>query len=391
MGLALRVEKRETTRVSNTTGWSLENTVELTISDLARGGAGVAREASGRVVFVKFTAPGDRVRVRIIEESKNYAQGELIEILEASPERVQPRCPAFTRCGGCEWQHLPYALQWQTKVGGAKHALSRVGLKDLPEWEEMPAEQIWEYRTRVQARGERGTLGFYETRSKRLVSVERCEIARPEINAVWSSVRKRGVDLGREFKVELAVDPEGRVHESWNARHASALGFTQIHTAQNEKLQSWVASRLTPGRGLLDLYGGSGNLSLGLATRFSEIDCVDIGAPSAPRPGTPQNMRYHRSAVAPWFARTNLSRGVRSAILDPPREGLGEDHAVIEQGLRSLGVDELIAVGCDVDAWARDLHRFVKKEWRITAIGSLDFFPQTHHLENVALLKLGTF
>jgi 23S rRNA (uracil1939-C5)-methyltransferase len=293
----------------------------------------------------------------------------------------------FTRCGGCEWQHLPYALQWATKVKGAKHALSRVGLNDLPPWEEMPAEQVWEYRTRVQARGEKGTLGFLEPRSKRVVPVEACAIARPEINAAWSSVQKQGSARDREYKVELAVDSQGKVHESWNSKHASALGFTQIHEAQNEKLRAWIASKLPSEGALYDLYGGSGNLSLPIAAHYSEVHCVDVGAPREAN-GMPAGFRFHRAPVARWISQFESTTRPARAVLDPPREGLGEDFPRIEEGLRRLGVDACVLVGCDVDAWARDLQRMTKKGWRIAAIGSIDFFPQTHHLESVALLRL---
>src|SRR4051812_26561964 len=99
----------------------------LKIQDLARGGAGVSRDESGRVIFVPYTAPGDVVRVRITEEKKNYAQGELLEVVEPSSIRQKAPCPVFGRCGGCQWQHLPYELQFRTKLQGVVHALSRVG------------------------------------------------------------------------------------------------------------------------------------------------------------------------------------------------------------------------------------------------------------------------
>src|SRR5690349_20214142 len=120
--------------------------IELIIQDLARGGAGVARDASGRVIFVPYSAPGDRVRVRITESKKNYAQAELIELLEPSSLRQQPPCPVFGRCGGCQWQHLPYSLQWETKVKGVLHALGRVQVEPPARLEELAAERIWEYR-----------------------------------------------------------------------------------------------------------------------------------------------------------------------------------------------------------------------------------------------------
>src|SRR4051812_16815630 len=99
----------------------MENEVVVRITDLSRGGAGVSRDESGRVVFVPYSAPGDLVRVRIVETDKRYSQGEILEILEPSSDRQTPPCPAFGKCGGCQWQHLPYSLQWDTKANGILH------------------------------------------------------------------------------------------------------------------------------------------------------------------------------------------------------------------------------------------------------------------------------
>src|SRR5580704_6655799 len=97
--------------------------LELEITDLARAGAGVARDPSGRVVFVPLTAPGDRVRAQVVDADKRYAQAILLEVLKPSPLRAQAPCTVFGRCGGCQWQHISYELQWKTKRGGVLHAL----------------------------------------------------------------------------------------------------------------------------------------------------------------------------------------------------------------------------------------------------------------------------
>src|SRR6476661_4122262 len=113
----------------------------IQITDLSRSGAGVGRDASGRVVFVPFTAPGDQVRVEIGAEEKNYAEAKLLEVISPSPQRAVPPCPVFGKCGGCEWQHLPYELQWSTKKKGLEHSLKRVGVEfEGAQWEEFPAD-----------------------------------------------------------------------------------------------------------------------------------------------------------------------------------------------------------------------------------------------------------
>jgi 23S rRNA (uracil1939-C5)-methyltransferase len=368
------------------------NELILEITDLSRSGAGVSRSADGRVVFVPFTAPGDQVRVRIISEEKRYAQGELLEILKPSPGRQTPPCPVFGKCGGCQWQHIPYKIQWETKSKGVLHALKRVqvsfpnGALDL-----LPAEQIWNYRNRVQLRGFQDELGFYAARSHERVAIEGCSVARPELNAMLPSVLQEGRRFEVPYKVEIEILPDGSTRSQWNSAHAAA-GFRQVHDEQNEKLRSWVAAQITPGVHVFDLYGGSGNLASAVAPRVPSVDCVDIGAPEGTRVQNFPQIRFHRSPVSKWLIQQSrrertISGEFCSAIIDPPREGLGDEQTKIARCLEDLKVHELVAVGCDVDSWARDVSRFVKRGWRVERVAVLDLFPQTPHVESLALLR----
>lgn len=365
----------------------------LEITGLSRSGAGVGRDASGRVIFVPFTAAGDEVKVAIGAEEKNYAEAQLLEVLRPSPNRAIPPCPVFGKCGGCEWQHLPYETQWATKKKGLNHSLSRVGvLTEGVRWEEFPADRIWEYRNRVQLRGFQNEIGFYARKSKQLVNIEKCYIARPELNALMPEIRARGATRNREYKAELEVFPDESTTVAWNSGH-SAQGFRQVHDEQNQKLQGWVSANIGQGEMLLDLYGGSGNLSFDLAGRFGKALCVDFTSPNERngQPGTPENYFFQRSGVLPWL-RENEKR-LRTefkeiqVIVDPPREGFGTDLAAIVEILKSLPVKKILSVGCDADSWARSLHRLVKHGWELESLGALDFFPQTHHIEALAVLK----
>lgn len=355
------------------------------ITDLAASGGGIARDESGRVLFVPLSAPGDRLKVRVTKAERRYAEAEIVEILEPSPERVQPRCAVFGKCGGCSWQHIPYPTQWRTKARGLEHMLARRQIALPRPLEEFPADESWGYRNRVQLRGEGTRIGFLQRRSLELVPIERCEIARPELNASLKRLRAEGAQKRRPYKVEIEAMPDGSVRESWNAGHA-ALGFRQVNDAQNEKIRRWLASALTPGSVLYDLYGGSGNFSLPLAQAMPEIHCVDVG--SRPAPDAPAHLHFHRAAVVPWLLRQKAPSTNRraSAILDPPREGLDRDFAEIESGLRRLGVNEIAAVGCDANAWAQDVARFLRTGWRLERVAAFDLFPQTPHIEGIALL-----
>ena len=361
----------------------------LTISDLSRGGSGVARDPGGRVIFVPFTAPGDEVRVKILDTEKRYAQAELVEMIKPSSLRVQPKCPVFMKCGGCQWQHLPYELQWKTKVSGVKHVLSRYKVEFSEIFKELPAERIWEYRNRIQLRGFQEQMGFFAPGSHDLISISRCDISRPEINASLSEIRRTGLSKTKPYKVEVEVLESGEVTHSWNSPHAAA-GFRQVHDEQNEKLKSWVREHISPNREVYDLFGGRGNLSIQLAAQGMKVQCVDLSSPQERPPGTPSSLEFHCSSVLPWLmkqVRSHKDSFQKSAVLDPPREGLGENFAEIANSLEALGVDEVLAVGCDADSWGRDVSRFCRRGWKLTHVAALDLFPQTPHVESLAVLR----
>lgn len=360
--------------------------LELSVQDVARGGAGVARAETGQVVFIPLTAPGDRVRAQVLKRNRRVIHAELVELLEAGPHRVEPRCPAFGQCGGCQWQHLDYELQWQVKLRGVHEALRRVAVVLDPPPDEFPATHVWEYRNRIQVRGRGRELGFFAAASRELVPVDRCDLADPALNARWEEVRSKGERVGGAYKVELDVDEAGRVRFAWDSPHGAA-GFRQVHEAQNQRMRAWVDAALGEGDELLDLYGGRGNLSELPGVRFQTVHCVDPGAPHA----GDERRRFHQARTTPWVA-THARKAPpglrRAAILDPPRQGLGRDGDRIAKALADLGACEVVLVSCDPDAFARDIGAFLRRGYELDRAAVLDFFPQTKHVESVARLRL---
>lgn len=358
--------------------------LEVEVLDLARGGAGVAREPSGMVIFIPYVLPGDRVLVEVVEARRRFLRGRLIEVLEPSPERVEPRCPAFGTCGGCDWQHVPYAQQFERKRKGLEEALARVGIEVEVEVQLFPAQETYGYRNRVQIKGRGDELGFFAPGSHRLIPIQECPIARPEINAKLAEVRRLGERMGGTYRVELEVEREGRVQVRWGG--TAGGGFRQVHDQQNEVLRTWVREALQEPAVLWDLYGGRGNLSDLFRGTTPEIHCVD---PSAPAKEARRGRTYHRMATLPWLRKQDpLPRreGV-AAILDPPRIGLGHQGQEVVQHLTQRGVESVVHIGCDPDAFAKDLCLYLQKGWEIVRFGLLDLFPQTHHVESMVLLR----
>lgn len=367
------------------------NPITVTIHDIARGGSGVGRLESGEVVFVPFTAPGDVVSVNITEKTKSYSHGEIIKIITPSKDRVEPLCPSFTKCGGCSWQHLPYSLQFETKKKGVLQALKRAGVKvEGIEIDEMPAETGYFYRNRIQLRGHpvEKSLGFFEKASTKTFTIDDCKIARKEINDVLPKIREEATKFTQPYKVEIEVQEDGTARWAWDKKNA-AFGFRQVNDEQNVHLLNWVNNNVGSGDILLDLFGGAGNLSRSLTSKFDQIHVVDTTVPAEKAHDLPETYNFYRASVVWWLQNAPQNTNFSTvAILDPPREGLGADFAQIEFHLsQKFAPETIILVGCDADSFARDSFRFTQKGYSLTRMGVLDLFPQTPHVESLAVFK----
>ena len=170
--------------------------VDLTIENIAFGGKGIARE-KGKAVFVPYTIEGERVSAEIVREKKQFAEAELVEVKENSPDRVAPECPYFGRCGGCAYQHIAYEHQLAVKWRQVREALQRIGeLKDVPMRPILPSRNHYAYRNRITVHAQNGVIGFFRRDSHRLLDIERCPISREEVN--WALAALRGQKYVRD-------------------------------------------------------------------------------------------------------------------------------------------------------------------------------------------------
>ncbi len=375
--------------------------MRLRITDLSRGGAGLGRLEDGRVVFVPKTAPGDEVEVAIVGGKKRYLHGRVQRLIAPSPQRIEPKCQYFDRCGGCEWQHLAYTTQWEVKKEGAKYAFERLAQFNSKEkgvdWREFPADEPFHYRNRIQLHGDAGQLGYFERDTRALIAIDRCEIASESLNASLPSIRTEAEKkMKGPFEVELreasTSDGQSEVQSAWfyGKRYSE---FSQVNDLQNHHLREWVFEQVPEGSVVLDLYGGLGNLSLGLLSKVKSVVCVDV---NAPQDRSTDSIRFVRSSVRQWCWKAThetvpeldalLRGGSRVLILDPPRAGLGSDFAYIRDVYRKLQITKILLVGCHTDTWARDMVRLMKDDWKVQGLALFDFFPQTHHVESAGAL-----
>jgi 23S rRNA (uracil1939-C5)-methyltransferase len=393
--------------------------VRMTIETVAFGGDGVGRPA-GLATFVPFTVDGDEIVAEITERRGRYARAVPREILVPSPHRVEPPCPYYGRCGGCSLQHVRYGHQLVLKERHVADAFIRIGrFPDPPLRPAVPSPRAFSYRGRAELHlqyggGREPVVGFMERASHDLLDVDRCLLLADSVNEALGRLRRSlGEQTGgphRRGERLLWSDPDPSCLPGGNLPASSrgrvlrivrgtvlavpSRGFFQANELLTDALVDCVLEMAAPAGTdtVLDAYSGSG-----LFTRFL-----------APRAGSVIGIEHDRAAVA--CARDNLraagfpgvrffsgdvaeglrelraggGRRINTAVLDPPRAGCGPEVMELLAGLES---GRVVYVSCDPATQARDARLLAARGYSIEALQPLDMFPQTSHVETVALLE----
>jgi len=361
-------------------------------TDVAFGGEGVAR-AGEFVIFAPFVIDGELAEVRVEKVKPRFARARLLRVIEPSPHRVEPRCPYFGVCGGCQYQHIAYERQLELKRRQVREVLHRLGGVD-PETVRppVPCPRPYHYRNRLMVRSwwsraeERMFVGFLRRESRWVVDVEECALAEPALNEELRRVR---ADPPRRsgLKKALRLPPEGWV--------APPDSFFQNNFFMLPKLAETARERLADAgsRFLIDAYCGVGFFAVELAgavERFAgvEIDAQAVRAArlNAARRGA-ENGEFIRGSAEEKLPRllADFTPEASTIILDPPRVGCAPSTV---EALRAARPAQILYVSCHPATLARDLKRLCEGGlYAPRAIVPLDMFPQTQHVECVADLR----
>jgi 23S rRNA (uracil1939-C5)-methyltransferase len=390
--------------------------IEARIEKLVYGGDALAR-VDGLAVFVPYGAPGDLLRLRIVERKKGFARAEIVEVLEPGPSRRTPPCPYFGPCGGCQIQQVEYAAQLEAKESFVRDALSRIARVEAPEAFRLHAapDREFGYRIRttahvVHARAET-IFGYYGPRSHRIVDVESCPLLVDELDAAWRAAREARETLSRVRDLDIAVGDASAAAEPPIAQigggrletHAAGATYAfspAVFFQANRYLLDALVRTATEGekrgalaRGALalDLYAGVGLFAVPLARRFERVVAVEgDGAAAAlaaenARANGADGLEVVVAPVEEWLESDDVEPGgIDLALLDPPRSGLGE---AASRRLATLEPGEIVYVSCDPSTLARDLRVLSDAGYSLDAVDVFDLFPQTFHVETVARLS----
>jgi tRNA/tmRNA/rRNA uracil-C5-methylase (TrmA/RlmC/RlmD family) len=363
--------------------------VEAVVGPVAHGGHMVARvpagpgpDAANVVVFVRHALPGERVVIEITDVAKRFFRGDAVEILEASPDRVEAPCPLAhpDGCGGCDFQHVALPAQRALKAAVVAEQLQRLaGLTVDVAVEEVPgAPDGLRWRSRMQYVGlPGGDYGLRKNHSHDVVRVDDCLIAAPDARVVLA-----GQPPSSETVVEEVL---GRSFD------VAADGFWQVHPGAPTTLVSTVLELLAPepGERAVDLYSGVGLFSAFLAEAVgAEGTVLSIEGDRRASDLAKGNLRELRQ-VKTHAGRVDrvlkdLDTFADVVVLDPPREGARKQ---VVDAIADLAPRAVAYVACDPAALARDLGYFAERGFTLTTLRAFDLFPMTHHIECVALVE----
>lgn len=422
-------------------------TLEVTASALDANGQGIAH-AEGKTIFVKGLLPQETARIRLTEEKRQFAKGEVIKRLTTSEQRITPHCEYYEHCGGCQQQHVPITLQRTTKASVLSHLIKReTGVVISAEPVIAGAEYGYRRRARLGLRyqPEKGlVMGFRQERSNDLVMIKKCPVLKPQLNdllsPLWTclknltSVRDLGhvemvlADNGplvilrhlsplpesdkqslRDFSqthqvtmylagdnseiarlTSIEKEPFYQI-EGLNLRFAPT-DFIQVNDEINPKMVAqaieWLD--LSPEDRVLDLFCGMGNFTLPIAKRVSEVvgiegvpALVEMAKKNAELNQLGNAHFWHADLSADFSAMPWSKEGFNKVLLDPARAGALE----VMSHIVKLSAEKIVYVSCNPTTLARDSKILLDSGYQLTSLKMLDMFPQTGHLESMALFS----
>ena len=381
----------------------------LTLGDMGDLGECVASYGLQRL-FVFGGIPGELVDAELIRISHNRISARVVTVLEPSPHRVEPPCPYFWPCTGCQWQHISYEHQLQLKHELVKACLDQqAGLKDIPVLPTLPSPQLYGYRNHARFTvGPHGLLGFVNRVTRRFVNVETCALMDPRINQTLDHLQghcaettqlsvRCGINTGDQL-IQPTLVGNGISLKTGQTHYEETLGgrrfligspsFFQVNTPQAEAMVAHILNRLSPTgqEVLVDTYAGVGTLAALMAPHVHQVIAIEESAAAI------KDARINVQGLANVEIRQGRTEELLSTIspppdvvlLDPPRSGC---HPTAIAALEKLAPKQVFYVSCNPTTLARDLSLLAKGSFKVEEVLPVDLFPQTHHIECIAILS----
>ncbi len=385
--------------------------IELEITGIAHLGEGIGKH-EGKVVFIPYVIPGEIIRAKIIKDEGDFYRGEIIDILQPSIFRESPPCKLFGQCGGCSFQHVAYIYQTKLKEIVVIEQLKRIGGFETPEdftKLTIKTDNPFNYRNRGDfSINRQKALGFKMRGTHKFIPVEYCHIMHQEINNILlhlhgKNPKRKTHNITIRYGVNTGswlVQPEMEISEIKTGQSfytekllgkeftISAPSFFQVNTHQAENLIKTVLNYLTPDdKTVIDAYAGVGTFTAFIADKAERVIAIEESR-SAYKDAKINLKEYDNITYLCQKTEEALMKPDISAdaiVLDPPRVGCMKEvlQAIVERRIKKI-----IYVSCEPSTLARDLKYLKEQGYKLLEVQPVDMFPQTYHIENVALMTI---
>ncbi len=412
---------------------------EITLEKLTYGGDALGRLDDGRAVFVPFGLPGERVRVRLVDEKRGFARAELLEVLDASPDRISPKCKHFfsplslehePACGGCHYQNLPYESQLKAKADILRDQLQRIGkLENPPVNPTVASPRAWNYSNQIQFQlMTDGRLGFVGAGGSALIPIIECHLPEETINDLWPQLEfepneeidsvslrtGKDEDLMVIFESDMPETPDLEIEADISVAHIydentvviagndhvfirvldrdfkiSAASFFHANTQIAEKLVEHLLAKLpvTQSSTLLAINCGVGIFSAFFAPKCKQVIGIEWSTSAC------EDFAFNLDE----FDNVDLYEGLTEEILPNLAGRIGNPTYILLEppgtGIEKQALDAIVGIkpeavayiSCDPSTLARDAARLIAGGYRLDEATPFDLFPQTYHIESLSI------
>ena len=359
--------------------------VDFEIDHIDPLGQGVSKQG-GIITFVPGTLPGESGNATVYKRAKGVQFARLKVLQKTADNRVEPDCPHFDQCPGCQFLHTDYASELGFKKASLERYLAAFGVSG-ESIDVVPAPRRLAYRNRVQLHYRHKYIGMLDTVSNEVLEVPQCKIMRHDLQSEFTHLYEGDwtKDHQGHGHCELYFK-SGKVNVSWDEDYAHG-GFSQVYEEMNQVLQNRVQTQLEALQvnRLLDIFSGSGNLSNAFASSGGDRVMIDnySGSPGVVKPEKFDQMDLYQDQTLPIFIRRVGGTDFDTVLIDPPRRGFpGLDNWV-----KKIKPQHVLYVSCNPASLARDL-RSLSTRFRFKSVQLLDLFPATAHFETFVVLQM---
>lgn len=355
------------------------------IESLNHQGLGITR-VNDKVTFVEQALPGETVDIKVTEEKKKYNLAKIQTIIEKNPNRIEPICPYYEECGGCDFGHVNYKTELKYKKEKVENILKKYAHIDV-NIEITPSDKVYNYRNKITLHKQNEKIGLVKKNSSEVIEIKECKLVDEKINEILHNKPKEGIIRTNGKEIISNENENITINIDKYKFKVNLNSFFQINPYTYEKMFNHIKKLISSNDVLLDLYSGVGVFSILLSENCKKIYGIEINENSYKnalenkKVNNLENIDFMLGKVEDNLPK--IKEKIDTIIVDPPRNGLSK--TTIKQ-IININPKKIIYVSCNPMTLSRDLN-LLNSNYNLESIKAFDMFPKTNHVECVCKLK----